>query len=162
MAQLSKVFMIPVKGHSVRVPNTDRHLAAAGEHVEDSGYWRQQIQIGAATRGAGPSTLAAKGKIDAVAVIFANALRRAAAAATPDEALADLSRAMEDAEAIRDEAEAINEHLSPAERQEVEEYAAAKLGEIRAKLEVAGKAAQKTAKAAKKKDTPADGETPPA
>ncbi len=148
---MSKVFMIPVKGTDVRVPNTDRRLADAGELVEDSGYWRTQVQLGRAHRGAGPSTLAAKGKIDAVAVIMANALRRSKAAATATESLEELARASEDAQAIGEEAEKINASLSPAERAEVEEYAKAKLGEVRAQLEAAAKAAQKGAKAEGKK-----------
>ena len=134
------VYLVPETGRKVRIPQTPRHLPAAGEHVEDSPYWRRRVQQGDVSLGVPPYIAEAHASIDAVAKLLEQALAEAKANDSTQEAGAAALEAFGEASApLLEAGREASARMAPAEAAQVDARASAKFGPMLAELQAMAK-----------------------
>lgn len=146
------IYVKPAQGRQVRIPQTTGHLEADGRHVEASPYWHLRIQLGAVVLASPPYMPAAFAAVDACAALLEQAQAEALAnGSTPEAAAAALEAFGQAAEVHTSSAAELAERMTPDEAAQVDAYAAAKLGPLRAKLEALASPSETVATASKAK-----------
>ena len=121
-----RIYLRPVSGRKVRIPNTNQHLPTEGAYVEDSPYWRRRVQTGDAVAAVPAAMADAYATVDAMAGLLEKSI---AAGGEPDDAIAA------SVEGLVTTAAAQAANLDPRDAAQVDAYAATRLGPLRAKLE---------------------------